>query len=362
MRQVVVVGAGVAGLSVTATLASTGVDVHCLEAADRVGGRLLSATTDEGSFDLGATWFWAGEHRVQQLVGELGVATFPQYTAGDALYEDSRGVRRLRGNPLDAPALRYVGGAQALTDALAATLPAGTLSRSCPVTAISAGADGLRVHTDGGTLSAAHVVLALPPALAVSRIRVAPALPDRLAAVAAATPVWMGAVSKVVVQYAEPFWRADGLAGAAAGDRGPLWEVHDMSGPDGTPAALFGFGATGGADPRMRGTGEVLAQLVRLFGPRAASPTRVLVRDWGRAVDTSPPNVARLQEYRHFGSRVFAEPAYGGRLHWASTETSTVSPGHVEGALAAAERTVAQITVGLLRRAAAVAGRITKEA
>jgi monoamine oxidase len=352
MTAVVVVGAGIAGLSVTAMLAAAGLDVHCLEASNRVGGRLLSSGAEEGSFDLGATWFWAGEHRVQTLVGDLGIETFAQYTAGDALYEDGRRVRRLQGNPIDGPAFRYVGGAQALADGLAATLPAGTVARSCRVSAISADGDGLSVHTDGGTLRAAHVVLAVPPALAMSRIRFEPALPERLAATAAATPVWMGAVRKVVVQYAEPFWRADGLSGAALSNRGPLQELHDMSGPEGHPAALFGFAAPDGAD---LSTDAVVAQLVRLFGPGAATPVRVVVRDWGGQPDTSPPGVADLQDYRHFGSPLFAEPALGGRLHWASTETSQVSPGHVEGALAAAERTVARLTVALLRRAAAMA-------
>lgn len=335
MTRVVVVGAGIAGLSVTAMLAAAGLEVHCLEAADRVGGRLLSTGPEEGSLDLGATWFWAGDHRVRNLLGDLGLGTFRQF---------------------DGPAFRYLGGAQSLADTLAATLPAGTVTRSCAVTGISADADGLSVHTVGGTLRAAHVVLALPPSLAVSRIRFEPALPQSLATAAAATPVWMGAVSKVVVQYAEPFWRRAGFVGAPAGGRGPLWEVHDLSGPDGYPAALFGFGATADVDPRMgseRVRDEVLAQLAARFGPQAASPVRVIARDWGRAIDTSPPGVARLQDYRHFGSRLFAEPALAGRLHWASTETSAVSPGHVEGALAAAERAVAQLTVALLRGAAA---------
>ena len=32
-----------------------------------------------------------------------------------------------------------------------------------------------------------------------------------------------------------------------------------------------------------------------------------------------------------------------GRLHWASTETATMTPGHIEGALVAGERAVRAI-------------------
>jgi monoamine oxidase len=89
--------------------------------------------------------------------------------------------------------------------------------------------------------------------------------------------------------------------------------------------------------------GEALAQLVRLFGPEADAPSELWVQDWGRQPHTSPPEVARLQDYDRFGSRLFAEPAMGGRLHWASTETSPINPGHVEGALAAAERAASTV-------------------
>lgn len=75
--RVVVVGAGAAGLAAAMTLRDAGVDVLCLEARDRVGGRLLSVAGGAGgSLDLGATWFWHGESRVQSLVSRLDLAVF----------------------------------------------------------------------------------------------------------------------------------------------------------------------------------------------------------------------------------------------------------------------------------------------
>lgn len=38
-----------------------------------------------------------------------------------------------------------------------------------------------------------------------------------------------------------------------------------------------------------------------------------------------------------------ARGSFGEMVQWASTETSPVAPGHIEGALAAAERTVANL-------------------
>ena len=105
-----------------------------------------------------------------------------------------------------------------------------------------------------------------------------------------------------------------------------------MSGPAGDPAALFGF--TAGDVSRE----AVLAQLHTLFGPDAAHPVELTCHDWSREEHTSPPGVARLVDTTLFGHPLFQRPALGGRLHWASTETGSAFPGHIEGALVAAER------------------------
>ncbi|MFV1990192.1 MAG: FAD-dependent oxidoreductase, partial [Acidimicrobiales bacterium] len=46
------------------------------------------------------------------------------------------------------------------------------------------------------------------------------------------------------------------------------------------------------------------------------------------------------EAYEHYGSPLFRASEWSNRLFWTSTETATVAPGHIEGALQAAERTV----------------------
>lgn len=344
-HDVVVIGAGIAGLTVTAALAAAGIDVLCLEARDRIGGRLLSVDVGGGSLDLGATWFWAGDQRVRNMVASLGVETFAQYTAGAALYDHPAGVQRLAGNPIDVPASRYTAGAESLARALAATIPATSLECSSPVASIAIDLTGLLVHAATTTIHAAHVVLAVPPALAVTTIDMSPALPDRLQRLAHSTPVWMGTVTKIVVQYPEAFWRRQGLAGAAVSPVGPLQELHDMSGPHGNPAVLFGFAHPTPDMPAPRE--HVLRQLVRLYGPQAADPTRIIVQDWSGETYTSPPGVEASASYALFGHPLYSTPTFEGRLHWAATETSTVHPGRVEGAIAAAHRATQAVLTSL---------------
>jgi monoamine oxidase len=132
------------------------------------------------------------------------------------------------------------------------------------------------------------------------------------------------------------------LAGAVFSQIGPMREIHDMSGPTGDPAALFGFVPL--RDGRSRHLdADIVDQLTALFGDEAATPTELLVQDWSREPFTSPPGVERLVDYQYFGHEAYRNPSFDGHLHWASTETSTVSPGHIEGALAASERAARQI-------------------
>ena len=341
-------GAGVAGLAAARALVAADHEVVVFEARDRVGGRLLSKPVDGGALDLGATWFWANEPRIQALLRQLGLATHAQHLEGDALYEDPTGVQRLQGNPIDGPAGRLSGGMQTLSTSMADTLPTGVVRLDHAVTHVEVAEGrvriGLRVPLGADvSCEAAALILAIPPALAVQAIRFEPALPPPLAQLAAMTPVWMGAMTKVVLHYAEPFWREAGLAGAAISHVGPLREIHDMSGPEGRPAALFGF-----APPirpgAPRATAEaVLRQLGTMFGPAAAEPLDLDFLDWRDEAYTSPENADRLQNYATYGHPAYQTPALGGRLHWASTETSTEVPGHIEGALAAGERAAAAV-------------------
>lgn len=339
--EVVVVGAGPAGLRAAGLLRAAGRDVVLLEARDRVGGRLLSAPSGQRRFDLGATWFWPNESRVSALVGELGIDIFDQHIDGDMIYQTPTGTHRLDGNQLDVLSSRFEGGAQTLAEALARRLPDDVVRLGDPVRSIRPAGDSLRLSAERSEWTALAVVLAVPPATAVANIAI-DGLDEATASVAANTPVWMGTTVKVVAHYNRPFWRHIGLAGAAFSHVGPLREIHDMSGRDGTPAALFGFTQPAGTEPAPT-RDQVLGQLAALFGPEAVAPLQLWIHDWRDEPFTVAPDAIGLADYATYGHRVFAQPSLSGRLHWASTETASTTAGHIEGALAAAERAAAAI-------------------
>lgn len=345
--DVVIIGAGVAGLTAARDLVSAGRSVAVYEARDRVGGRLLSLD-DGGVVDLGATWFWPDEPAVRALTEELDVPAFPQALEGDLLFEaDRTGASRIPGNPVGVPSSRFAAGAQSLATALAAQLPAGTVRLADPVLRVAVHDDGVTVESASGVTIADHVIVALPPALAVDTITFDPPLTEHVRSIAAHTAVWMGGVVKAVAIFDEPFWRRTGLAGSVVSYAGPFREIHDHSGPDGSPGALFGFAAAEQfADQRpaqiVSAFGE---QLCRLFGAGAPVPRQIYILDWSRERYTSPRAPSPYATTRTYGHEVFQKPI-AGRVHWGSSETSAQYAGHIEGALRAGASAAAATTAG----------------
>lgn len=356
--DVLVVGAGLAGLTVAKDLATEGIGVLVVDARHRVGGRIMTVTPNEGGggwFDLGATWHWADQPQVQSLAADLGVRAFTEPLAGRALHERASNTPPA---PVELPPplaafLRFTGGTEQVCRRLTDRLPEESLALGEKVTSVADDGDRLVVTVEGTDQppvrrTAACVVVAAPPRLVLQDISFVPALPAQLVQDMEATPTWMGDAIKCVAIYDAAFWRAAGLSGSAFSEAGPLEEVHDASVPDG-PAALWGFVAR---DPDVRDMGPaervplVLEQLGRLFGPEAADPVQYFERDWS----ADPYTCERL--HRHmtpvpYGHQSFSVPLWGGRLSWAGTETEALGGGHMEGAVRSGHRAARKVLLSL---------------
>ncbi|MDT5264055.1 MAG: monoamine oxidase [Mycobacterium sp.] len=96
MTDVVVVGAGFAGLSTARALTRLGHDVVVLEGRDRVGGRSYTTTIAGVPVDLGATFVGPTQDEVLKLAAELGCETVPTYNRGKNLIRWRGKVRSYR--------------------------------------------------------------------------------------------------------------------------------------------------------------------------------------------------------------------------------------------------------------------------
>ena len=213
-----------------------------------------------------------------------------------------------------------------------------------PVRAITQRGDRVLVAGDALTVTARHAVVTVPPALALE-IAFDPPLPeDRKALYRNAIG---GHATKTIVVYDQPFWRGDGFRGQTAEPGSPVELTIDASKPSGGPGIMvvftFGPNAVRAAqlDAGVRRK-TVLEGLAARFGSRAAKPAEYVetswwTEEWTRGCSMAHFTPGTLTRYGHLLREPFA------RVHWAGTETATVSHGAIDGAVRSGERAAAEI-------------------
>ena len=353
---VVIVGGGISGLYAARCLHQAGVDFQLLEARERFGGRILSVDASgrpaADGFDLGPSWFWPGMHpRMAEIVQGLGLGSFAQYTNGDIMVERSRSEapQRFQAMRQEPQSMRLVGGTAAMVSALVNTLPRERLHLEARVTRIAMRESDvvLSCAIAGNELEveAKQIILALPPRLLASSMFFEPALESGTLDLWIHTATWMAPHAKFFALYDQAFWRDAGLSGTAQSSMGPLVEIHDATTASGR-AALFGFVGLNRAQ-RARVGEEALvqasvAQLARLFGPRAAQPRGTLIKDWTADLLTSTEADQFAEGHPVPSSRPWISGVWSQRASLAGSETSNADPGYLAGALDAAERAAAE--------------------
>ena len=341
--DVLIIGGGLAGLSLADRLQARGRDWLLAEAQDSFGGRIQSPIIADARFDLGPGWFWPGQHRMDALIRRFGLQVFDQFSKGDRLFQDSGGtVHRNRGYASMEGSLRIAGGMGQVVAALVGALPASRLMTGRAVKVLRRTDRHIIATFADGQITARRVVLALPPRVAAEKINFVPALSERTVKAALAIPTWMAGQAKLVAVYDRPYWRDAGLSGDAISQRGPLAEIHDASPVDGGFYALFGFV---GWPPEVREkhstetSAHAVSQLQNMFGPALGEPLATQMMDWSQ-VPTISTHSDRAGTAGHpaYGLPSDLKDLWNGCLHFGSTETAAGFGGYLEGALEAAER------------------------
>lgn len=105
-QQVIVIGAGIAGLKAATELRQAGLEVTVLESRGRIGGRLWTHTMDHGvRLDLGASWIHGiSDNPIYQLAKEQHLSLYP-WDYDDNILFDSNG----RVDDVQAYRVAYIG-------------------------------------------------------------------------------------------------------------------------------------------------------------------------------------------------------------------------------------------------------------
>jgi monoamine oxidase len=238
---------------------------------------------------------------------------------------------------------QFEGGVGGIPAAMAAEL-GDAVVLDAPVTAVTQRDGAVEISAAGTAVRARRAVLALPRALAAS-IRFEPALPGDHALLLHQMPA--GTEVKTVAIYEEPFWRADGISGATVATDDTIEVTLDTTQP-GHAHGVIGAYAAGPRARALWAMGEearrrvLLTMLVTRLGPKAAQPLEILETNWAEERWTRGCSMAHFPTgvLTQYGRRL-REPV--GRLHWAGTETASVSYGAMDGAVRSGERACAEI-------------------
>lgn len=201
-------------------------------------------------------------------------------------------------------------------------------------------------------LSSKHVAMALPARIVLDNIEIHPGLNadryDELEAV----ETWMACLSKVVVEYARPFWRDAGFSGDVISQLGPMSEIHDASSDSaGTESQAFALSCFLGVSAAERNQHAqqlpnlIVAQLVTLFGDQAKTPINITIQDWANEPLTACKHDQYIPNHPPFnGCSSAIEPSWDGGLLWSGAEAvSDHTNGYLEGAILASEQTFEQL-------------------
>lgn len=443
--DVVVVGAGLAGLSAARKLVGAGKTAVVLEARDRVAGRNMGSFLSNGvPVEMGGQWVGPTQDVVLELIKELGLETFPSFDTGDTLtvfdnnvvrYADNsyglppgsasevgrlweqleslastvateepwqtEGAAELDRQTLDSwlvantedslarrffrllvPALfsaespelsllhflfyvksgtsldslmntkggaqesRVVGGTHLISERMSAAL-GDAVRLDSVVRTIRQDEAGVLVEYEGGSVTAEHVIVAVPQTLA-GRLRYVPPLPPLRDGLTQQMPA--GAVIKFQIGYDTPFWREDGLNGTVWSFDDAFNVVLDNTPSDGSCGVLVGFLEGSHARTASSMSAEerrelVIKSLVKYFGPKAADPFDIVEQDWTAEEFTRGCYGGRLGAgaWTQYG-KALAAPV--GRIHWAGAETSSIWNGYMDGAIRSGRRAADEILHG----------------
>lgn len=341
-KRVVIIGGGLSGLTLAYLLKQKGVPALVLEASSRLGGRIQTIKgKNETPLELGATWLSDIHSNLLSLIDELGLIKYTQFSKGISFFKTKsfEPAQQFFVPEAELPSYRLAGGTQTLIDSLSAKLNSENIQLNTKVKAIKELDHEILIQTTSGKeFQADKVIVCIPPQLALSSIQYFPELGVDVNAIFSNVQTWMSGSIKFVLEYDEAFWRKNGQSGMLYSHTGIISEMYDHTNIEGNKFGFTGFlsGAAANYSQELRKE-LLLQQLHELFGEKIMKPLSYFDKIWNDEY-ISGANQIIQRPHQNNGHKVLQDSYLSGKLYFSATETSSIYPGYMEGAVCAAKR------------------------
>ncbi|SNR15504.1 flavin monoamine oxidase family protein [Tenacibaculum jejuense] len=346
-KNIVILGAGLSGLTTAYLLQKEGFSVKILEANTRLGGRIYTKKTNNANIELGATWLWKYNTALIQLCKELDIQLFEQKMDGDALFEamNAHPPQRFNLPPNQEISYRIVDGTHTIIEKLAFKIGRENIYLDEKVTHINQFENQLTVTSKNKTYEVDYVISTVPPRLLIQSITFSPELPKDVITVANQTHTWMKDSIKFAIVFDTPFWRKNGLSGVGFSNVGPFTELYDHCTVQENGFALMGFLNGGLAElTKEQREAKVILQLKKFFGEQVNNYLVYDEKIWKKETLTCIHDNQFIFPHQNNGHEVFQDSFMNHKLYISGTETSKTYGGYMEGAVRRAIEIVQQIT------------------
>lgn len=338
--DIVIIGAGLTGLTLAYFLAKKNYDFVILEARDRIGGRIFTKENkNTPPIELGATWFAKQHTKVLNLLKELNLELFEQELGTTAIYEPiSTSPPQIVELPKNqTPSYRLKNGTNKLINALNNTINPNQILLNQIVNSITKTDSETLVKTNNQNIKTKYIVSTLPPHLLENSINISPKLGEQFSLIADETHTWMGESIKISLIYKEPFWQKNNLSGTIFSNVGPIPEMYDHSNFLNNKYALKGFlNSNFFKLSKQERLEAVLKQLEKYYGNKVRDYVAYEEMIWKKEIFTSYEYNDIILPHQNNGNSVFQKTYLDNSLFIAGTETSSEFSGYMEGAVRSA--------------------------
>lgn len=337
--NIIILGAGLSGLTTAYILHKQGIKATLLEARNRIGGRIHTLNKENNApLELGATWLGKKHLHLNNLLVELGIDIFPQELGKKAIYEpiSTSPPQLVHLPPNEDPSYRIANGSSQLIDALASNLDEGQIKLNENVLALNKSKNGFNISTNNNNYFADIIISTIPPNLLVKSISFSPTLPSDILDLCQQTHTWMGESIKICLTYAKPFWRKSSSA-TVFSNVGPISELYDHSDITNNKFALKGFmnGGLHGATEEERKK-FTLNQLSKYFGKDALNPTSYNDCAWKNEKFTFCNYDGYVLPHQNNGHEKYQSTHFDDNFFISGSETAPSFPGYMDGAVESA--------------------------